>query len=116
MLLFIAAITFFSLLSRFQVDLLRARIFENFEIKCVKSCCLILSTELVKRHFRSVAIIPESEHFSKSTSVKMKTVKYLPFSFSVAEPFESVHPNTYLKIIFPGLSQDYANDKRRKTL
>ena len=32
---------------------------ENFEIKCVKCSCLILSTELIEGNFRSFAIIPE---------------------------------------------------------
>ena len=32
---------------------------ENFEIKSVKCFCLILSTELIERKFRSFAITPE---------------------------------------------------------
>ena len=32
---------------------------ENFEIKCVKFYCLILSSELIETDFRSFAIIPE---------------------------------------------------------
>ena len=35
---------------------------QNFEVECVKCCCLILSTETIDGILKSFAIIPESSY------------------------------------------------------